>query len=106
MNRLRKLKITLRRLLIDLLIHLLIKQSPTRGTLKPKDYIIAMGKLHQNPGFQQYCDQREDYLIYTTMNLVAKDLLLDAKGITGQLLEVRSLRKMAETCYYKIRKDS
>lgn len=105
MNTLRKLKDKIRRALIDLLIRLVIADAPVRGKLTPDNYVTAMSKLHQNPGFQQYCDQREEYLIYTTMNLVAKDLLLDAKGITGQLLEVRSLRKRAETCYYKKRKD-
>lgn len=90
---------------IDLLVRLLLDQSPLRGKLTSENYVTAMSKLHQNPGFQQYCDQREEYLIYTTMNLVAQDLLLDAKGITGQLLEVRSLRKRAQTCYDKKRKD-
>lgn len=100
----RKIKNKIRALLIDLLVKLLLDQSPVRGKLTPDLYITAMSKLHQNPAFQQYCDQREEYLIYTTMNLIAKDALLDAKGITGQLLEVRSLRKRAETCYYKKRK--
>ena len=90
---------------IDLLAKLLLEQSPTRGKLSQQNYTIAMSKLFQNPAFIQYCDEREDYLSYQTMNLLARDELLDAKGITGQLLELRSLRKRAQVCYDKLRKE-
>lgn len=102
----RLLKKWLRGLLIDFLIKLLFDEAPVRGTLQPKDYIKAMSKLYQNPAFMQYCAEREDYLVKNTINLLTRDELMDAKGVTGQLLELRSLQKRVMTCYYKIRKEN
>ena len=101
MKKIRELKIYLRRQLISLLVKLLLEESPLRGELSTNMYISTMSKLHQNPGFIQYCTQREDYLIKQTMNFITNDKLVDAKGITGQLLELRSLQERARVCYYK-----
>lgn len=100
------MKAKLQRFLIDVLVKLLVKESPTRGSLQEKDYVKAMSKLYQNPAFSQYCENREAYLTKYIINLLAKDQLADARGVTGQLLELRTLQQRAMTCYYKTRKES
>lgn len=84
--------------LIKLLVWLLHSEEP-RGSLSRDNYIVAMSKLYQNPAFNEYLDNREEYLVKQTMNLVLKDQLLDAKGISGQLLELRALRNRVKACY-------
>ncbi len=89
----------MKKLLIKLLLYLLRTDEPPRGSLSRENYIVAMSKLYQNPAFNQYLDDREDYLIKKTMNLFLKNELTDAKGPAGQLLEVRSLRNRTKACY-------
>lgn len=93
---------------VRIALWLLTRDEPKRGLVSRENYITAMSKLYQNPAFLQYLDLREEYLTKQTMNQVVKDLLLDAKGITGQLLELRALRLRAKACYdykRKVRDD-
>lgn len=98
------MKKKLRRFILEMVLRWLLADEPKRGALTKKNYVVAMSKLYQNPAFVAYLDAREDYLIKQTMNLLVNDKLLDSKAVTGQLLELRTLRAKTKACYDSKRK--
>ena len=91
----------MRNLLINLLLKLLLKESPVRGTLQDEQYIAAMSKMYQNPAMEQYLNQREVYLIYRSTELLLKGQIDHARGMAGQLTELRSMRNRMKVCYLR-----
>ncbi len=89
----------MRKLLILILSKLLLADAPLRGSMKEEQYILALSKAYQNPAIDQYLREREVYLIYAGMDKFVKGNLDGAKGLAGQLIEIRALRTRMKACY-------
>jgi len=86
-------------MLLNLLVKWLIKQSPTRGKLDEDQFVAAMSKAYQNPAIMQYLNERETYLIYNSTEKLLKGQTDHARGVAGQLVEIRALRNRMKVCY-------
>jgi len=83
----------------NFLLRLLLKPETPRGALAQEQYEMALSKMYQNPAVMQYLDVREKYLTYKGMELILNNKLDKAQGITGQMLEIRSMRLRMRACY-------
>lgn len=85
------------------LVGKLIKEKP----MPPMTYEQEMGvfsQLWQNDAFRSYLNAREIYVIHNAVELLLAEKLKKADGLTGQLLEIRSLRDKAKSSYLIVTK--
>lgn len=78
---------------------LLRAELPTRGELSQQQIVDALSKAYQNFAVMKYLDEREEYLIYRSTNTLLDGHVDHAKGLAGQLLEIRMFRKRLKACY-------
>ena len=89
----------LNKLFINFLVKLFIRDAPTRGKLDEDQFVAAMSKAYQNPAIMQYLNERETYLIYNSTEKLLKGQTDHARGVAGQLVEIRALRNRMKVCY-------
>lgn len=85
---------------------LLQLELPTRGELSQQQIVDALSKAYQNYAIMKYLDEREEYLIYQSTNTLLDGHVDHAKGLTGQLLEIRMFRKRLKASYNFRRKQT
>lgn len=92
----------LKRLLISLLLWLLESELYTlygRTTASKETQRTMMSRVYQNPAFLQYLDSREEALVRNTFALFLANKIEDARGLAGQVFELRTLRNTLRVCY-------
>ena len=73
--------------------------------LMTKEQQIGMfAQLYENDTFRTYLNAREDYLIKQGMEQFLAGKINDAKGLAGQLLEIRNLRMRTKVSWLAIKK--
>lgn len=88
----------LKKLLIKWLVSLLDEGLPKRE-LRGETFVLMMSKAYQNPAIQNYLDEREEFLKANGIDLIIQDKLEGAKGLAGQVIEIRLLRNKMRACY-------
>jgi len=90
------------------LIDFIIGKDRPIPPLSKEQQLGLFAQLYENDTFRLYLNAREDYLIKQGMERFLEGKLDNAKGMAGQLLEVRNLRLRAKASYLavqKLRKD-
>jgi hypothetical protein len=64
-----------------------------------------LSKAYQNPALTEYFEVREDVLIRKTFDLFLQNKIEDARGLAGQVYELRTLRNTLRVCYTFKRED-
>lgn len=82
---------------------LLGKDSPI-PPMTQEQQIGLLAQLYENDTFRKYLDLREDYLIKQGMEKFLAEKLNNAKGLAGQLLEIRNLRMRTKASWLMIKK--
>ena len=63
-----------------------------------------MSSMYENPTFRKYLVLREDYLVKQGMEEFLGGKTDNAKVLSGQLLEIRELRKRTKSAYLLVDK--
>ena len=80
-------------------MRLLQAELPTRGDLTQQQTVDALSKAYQNFAIMKYLDEREEYLVHQSTNTLLNGHVDHAKGLAGQLLEIRMFRNRLKACY-------
>ena len=95
----------MRKLLIKLLLKLLDQELPLRTSLLDDTRRTMMSRVYQNPAFLQYLTERHDALVKQCFEAFLAHRIEDARGVAGQVYELRTLHNHAKSCYNYKRED-
>lgn len=77
----------------------MLGKDETIPPLTKEQQIGLFAQLYENDTFRSYLNAREDYLIKQGMEQFLAEKINDAKGLAGQLLEIRNLRIRTKASY-------
>lgn len=80
------------------------KKEEVIPNLTKEQAIGLFAELYQNPAFRRYLEAREQYLKDTGIEMVISGKIGDGKGLAGQLIEVRELKRRTKSAYLVTRK--
>lgn len=85
---------TIRMRFFNILLSYISKKlvMPTTPKMSQEQEIGLFSQVYQNATFRKYIDAREEYLIKMIAENILSGKPIDAHGVSGQLLEIRSLR--------------
>mgnify|MGYP001566084094 FL=1 len=90
--------------IINFLLGALLGKDQPIPPMTKEQQLGLFAQLYENDTFRLYCDAREDYLIKQGMEIFLQGKLDNAKGLAGQLLEIRNLRIRAKASYLTMQK--
>ena len=79
-------------LLLRIVTWLLEKEKRIAPSLTLEQERGLLSQLWENPAFAKYLDARERHLIDDGMQRFIEGKLTEARGLSGQLIEIRALR--------------
>lgn len=86
------------------ILKLLLGKEKTIPQMTKESQLGLLSQLYQNDSFRRYLDAREEYLIKQAVEQFIGGKLRKADGLSGQLLEVRSLRIRTKAAYLAMNK--
>lgn len=92
----------------DKIINFLLGKDKPIPPMTKEQQIGMFAQLYENDTFRKYLDLREDYLIKQGMEQFLEGKINDAKGLAGQLIEIRNLRMRTKVSWLtnkKLRDD-
>lgn len=95
----------MRKLLIKLLLKLLDQELPMRTQLADETRRTMLSRVYQNPAFLQYLSDRHEALVKQCFEAFLAHRIEDARGVAGQVYELRTLQSHLRVCYNSKRED-
>jgi hypothetical protein len=98
----------IRKLLITLVLKLLEKELevlPHNRMMTAETRRTFLSRAYQNPALLEYFEYREALLLKQTFNLFANNEIDNARGVVGQVYELRALQNTLRVCYTYKRED-
>jgi hypothetical protein len=95
----------MRKLLIKLLLKLLDQELPMRTSLTDDTRRTMLSRVYQNPAMLNYLEDREQALVKQCFEAFLAHRIEDARGVAGQVYELRTLHSHLRVCYNSKRED-
>ncbi len=95
----------MRKLLIKLLLKLLDQELPMRTSITDDTRRTMLSRVYQNPAFLQYLSDRHEALVKQCFEAFLAHRIEDARGVAGQVYELRTLQSHLKACFNSKHQD-